>query len=81
MALAAAFYGNWIVMLRVKSQGGAVWPKELCKVWSQVQAQFPYNPKGFTWHKKSCAFFFSIVFPGIHSMFHRKKTMTSFLKM
>jgi hypothetical protein len=28
-----------------------------------------------------CAFFFLIFFPGIHSMFYRKKIMTSFLKM
>jgi hypothetical protein len=28
-----------------------------------------------------CAFFFLIVFPGIHSMFYRKKIMTSFLRM
>jgi hypothetical protein len=39
------------------------------------------NRNGLTWHKKSCAFFFLIVFPGIHSMFYREKLMTSFLKM
>ncbi len=39
------------------------------------------DPKEFTWDEKLCAFFFLIFFPGIHSMFYRKKIMTSFLKM
>jgi hypothetical protein len=70
-------------MLRVKPRGGGCMGKRALQSVEPSAGSIPLklNPKGFTSHKKSCAFFFLVVFPGIHSMFYRKKIMTSFLKM
>jgi len=60
MALAAAFYGNWIVMFRVKPQGGGCMGKRALQSVEPSAGSIPLKlkPKGFTWHKKLCAFFF-----------------------
>jgi hypothetical protein len=83
LALAACFLCQLDSNVYGKAPGWGCKGKRALQSVEPSAASIPLkvNPKGFTWYKKLCAFFFLIVFPGIHSMFYRKKIMTSFLRM